>query len=247
MYVGIYFIMAFTPMMYKAGGMIMKNLNMSKKLAVLITVFITTLVVIAMLSHDLMTRTADEGEELYEERLLPIRALGQIRTDNRALDGYLLEMMLTTDTARTEELQASIGERRESIEEYLILFNESYASTDTEMQGRVDDLNSEITAYLEGRELVLQPVLRGENAAAYRIYLSDLRPIRQNFVETATVVMDGINQEAEKASAAMQKNRTSRYSCSGCSSPSAHSSRSDSGCTSRASSCVQSVLGSHIA
>lgn len=188
--------------------MIMKNLNMSKKFTVLITVFIATLVIIAALSHVMMGRMADAGEELYEERLLPIRALGQIRTDNRALDGYLLELMLTTDASRNEELEASIEERRDSIGTNLELFNETFASLDAEMQGRVEDLNAEIAAYLEGTELVLQPVLRNENTAAYRVYMSDLRPVRQDLVETATVVMDGINQEAETASTTMQNERT---------------------------------------
>lgn len=186
----------------------MKNLNMSKKFTVLITVFIATLVIIAALSHVMMGRMADAGEELYEERLLPIRALGQIRTDNRALDGYLLELMLTTDASRNEELEASIEERRDSIGTNLELFNETFASLDAEMQGRVEDLNAEIAAYLEGTELVLQPVLRNENTAAYRVYMSDLRPVRQDLVETATVVMDGINQEAETASTTMQNERT---------------------------------------
>lgn len=186
----------------------MKNLKMSKKLAVLISVFITMLVLVATLSHVFMGRMADEGQELYEERLLPIRALGQIRTDNRALDGYLLEMMLTDETNRIEELQGSVTERRDSIGKNLALFNETFASTDTEMQGLVDDLNSQIEDYLKGTELVLQPAARAENAAAYRVYLSDLRPIRQKLVETATTLMDGINQEAETASKTMQNDRT---------------------------------------
>ncbi|TCI24115.1 methyl-accepting chemotaxis protein [Exiguobacterium sp. SH5S4] len=185
----------------------MKNLNMSKKLAVLITVFIATLVVVAALSHVLMGRMADAGEEIYEERLLPIRYLGQIRTDNRALDGYLLELILATDSARNEELQASIAERRNSIGTNLELFNETFTSKDEEMKRQVENLNAEIVSYLEGSELVLQPSLRDEDAAAYRVYMNDLRPVRQNLVETATVIMDEINQEAETASAAMQTDR----------------------------------------
>ncbi|WP_396128629.1 MCP four helix bundle domain-containing protein [Exiguobacterium mexicanum] len=106
----------------------MKNLKMSKKLAVLISVFITMLVLVATLSHVFMGRMADAGESIYEDRLLPIRALGQIRTDNRALDGYMLELMLATDSSRNEELQASITERRDSIGTNLALFNETFAS-----------------------------------------------------------------------------------------------------------------------
>lgn len=186
----------------------MKNLNMSKKIAVLIAVFITTLAIIAMLSHNLMNRMADAGEELYEERLLPIRVLGQIRTDNRALEGYLLELMLTTEASRNTELQGNITERRDSMVENLAQFNKMFESTDPEMERQVADLNSEITTYLERVDVVFQPALRNENAAAYRQYTSELRPVRLALVETATVVMDGINREAEMANKMMQKDRT---------------------------------------
>nr|WP_300997333.1 methyl-accepting chemotaxis protein [Exiguobacterium sp.] len=180
---------------------------MFKKFTVLLTVFITTLVVIAALSHTLIVRMADEGQAIYENRLVPIRALGQIRTDNRALDGYLLELMLTTDATRNEELQADISERRNSIGTNLKVFNETFSSTDETVTQQVEKLNREISAYLEGTEVVLLPALRNENAAAYRVYLDDLRPIRLNLVNTAAAVMDGINQEAEAASVAMQDDR----------------------------------------
>ncbi len=191
----------------RVGGIIVKNLNMSRKFAVLITVFIMTLVVIAALSHTLIGRMADAGEEIYEERLVPIRVLGQIRTDNRALDGYLLELMLTSDIDRNKELQANITDRRNSIGNNLALFNDTFSSTDETVTQQVEKLNKEIVAYLEGTEVVLQPALRNENAAAYRMYLDDLRPVRLNLVETAAAVMDGINQEAEAASIAMQDDR----------------------------------------
>ena len=199
--------MTFFRTIKRVGGMIVKNLNMSKKFAVLITVFIMTLVVIAALSHTLIGRMADAGEEIYQERLVPIRVLGQIRTDNRALDGYLLELMLTSDIDRNKELQANITDRRNSIGNNLALFNDTFSSTDETVMQQVEKLNQEIVAYLEGTEVVLQPALRNENAAAYRVYLDDLRSIRLNLVETATVVMDGINQEAEAASVAMQDDR----------------------------------------
>ncbi|WP_252100518.1 methyl-accepting chemotaxis protein [Exiguobacterium sp. SH31] len=180
---------------------------MSKKLAVLITVFIATLVIVAALSHVLMGRMADAGEEIYEERLLPIRYLGQIRTDNRALDGHLLELMLVTEGARNEELQGNITERRDSILNNLESFETSFQSNDPELVTAMERLKEESAAYLEGVDAVTQPALRNEKTAAYRVYTDELRPVRQKLVETATFVMDGINQEAETASATMQADR----------------------------------------
>ncbi|WP_445002516.1 MCP four helix bundle domain-containing protein [Exiguobacterium alkaliphilum] len=86
----------------------MKNLSMSNKLTVVIATFMTTLIIVVAMSHVMIARTADTGEAIYTDRLIPIQALGQLRTDNRALEGHLLELMLTTDSSRNEELQENI-------------------------------------------------------------------------------------------------------------------------------------------
>lgn len=185
----------------------MKNLSMSKKLTVLIAAFMTTLVIVAAMSHTMIGRIADTGEAIYEERLIPIRALGQLRTDNRALEGYLLELMLTTDGSRNEELQANIEERRNGMVQNLKTFNDTYTSRDASINQEIEDLNGEIDTYLAGVDPVMRPALRNENVAAYRQYVNDLRPVRLALVETATVVMDDINKEAEAASRAMQAER----------------------------------------
>lgn len=180
---------------------------MSKKLAVLIAAFMTTLVIVAAMSHTMIGRMADTGEGIYEERLIPIRALGQLRTDNRALEGYLLELMLTTDGSRNEELQANIEERRNGMIQNLKTFNDTYTSRDASINQEIEDLSAEIETYLAGVDPVMRPALRNENVAAYRQYVNDLRPVRLALVENASIVMDAINQEAEAASRAMQAER----------------------------------------
>ncbi|MDX5322275.1 MAG: hypothetical protein LPJ96_01545 [Exiguobacterium sp.] len=54
----------------------MKNLSMSKKLAVLIAAFMTTLVIVAAMSHTMIGRMADTGEGIYRlyEQESPYRA-----------------------------------------------------------------------------------------------------------------------------------------------------------------------------
>lgn len=185
----------------------MKNLNMSKKFTVLISLFVVTLVMISMLSHVLIGRMADAGEKIYEERLIPIRAIGQLRTDNRAIDSHLLELMLTTESARNEELQKNIEERRESMVTDLEVFNDSISTEDPELMSRIEKLNEETNAYLESIDVVLQPALRNENESAYRQYGTELRPIRLALVESAKEVMDQLNVDAETASDTMRSDR----------------------------------------
>ena len=185
----------------------MKNLTLAKKFIVLITVPMLALISIALAGQWFMNQMAHSGGDIYQENLLPIRHLSQIRTDNRALDGAMLELMLTTDPTRNQELQTNIQERRTSIEENLTQFNAEYNVRDEETQQHKDTLNALVESYFGAIDTVLAPALRNENAAAYRLFESDLRPIRQDFVEEASHVMDDLNNDAELANEMLQQDR----------------------------------------
>lgn len=185
----------------------MKNLTLAKKFIVLITVPMLALVAIALAGQLFMNQMANSGQAMYQENLLPIRHLGQIRTDNRALDGSLLELMITTDATRNSELQATIEERRASIEENLSTFNGEFVPRNDEMRQIGESFNEQLAVYFEGVDAVLAPALRNENAAAYRLYSNELRPARQKFVESATSLMDELNVIAERENEQMQQDQ----------------------------------------
>lgn len=188
----------------------MKNISMLKKILALIALFLIALVLVATLSHALINRMAQTGSELYEERLLPIRYLGQIRTDNRALDGYLLEIILASDENDYPELQKSLEERKVEMIEGLANFKKSFSTDHEELKVSITQMESQMNVYFEDVDRVMVPALGiGEEAdnAAYRLYTEELRPNREKLIETATSLMDGINLEAEESNKEMQAQR----------------------------------------
>ncbi len=187
------------------GGMKMKQMSLSKKIMILLAVPLLSMIVIAIVGRLYIGQMADAGEELYRNDLLPMQYLGQIRTDERAIDGYLLELILSTETERNEELEADIAERRASISSNLKALNDMFDPKDETMKAHMEDVTTGVTAYLEGVDLVLRPALREENAAAYRTYLSDLRPTRLELVDSAASLMEGIKQEAETSNEEIQQ------------------------------------------
>jgi hypothetical protein len=67
-------------------------------------------------------RIADSSESMYNDRLQPIRKLGQIRTNNRAIDANTLEMILSKDEnyqrKRLDEIRKKEAENNKLIEQY---------------------------------------------------------------------------------------------------------------------------------
>lgn len=58
-----------------------------------------------------MQQMNENSERMYQDALLPIKWQSQIRTNNRAVDGYTLEILLTTDSKVQQELGELIVER----------------------------------------------------------------------------------------------------------------------------------------
>ncbi|MGK3719919.1 MCP four helix bundle domain-containing protein [Priestia megaterium] len=65
---------------------------------------------------------ADGSESMYNDRLQPIRQLGQIRTNNRAIDANTLEIILSKDEnyqrKRLDEIRKKEAENNKLIEQY---------------------------------------------------------------------------------------------------------------------------------
>lgn len=185
----------------------MKHLSLSNKLFLLLAVPLVAMVIIALIGRIYIGQMAQSGQQLYENDLLSIQYLGQIRTDNRAIDGYVLELMLSTDGSRNGTLEENITERQEQIIKNLESFLASYEPKTEAVAQQVQLVEEEVRGYVEAVSPVLQPALRNENAAAYRLYLSDLRPERQQLVESAAALMEQIQREAQQANEQIQDDR----------------------------------------
>ncbi|NGY85864.1 hypothetical protein F6Y05_09010 [Bacillus megaterium] len=75
----------------------LRNLSIYRKSLVMVIISTISLIAVAVISYFYTQRIADSSESMYNDRLQPIRQLGQIRTNNRAIDANTLEMILSKD------------------------------------------------------------------------------------------------------------------------------------------------------
>ncbi|WCN37908.1 methyl-accepting chemotaxis protein [Aneurinibacillus uraniidurans] len=155
-----------------------KNSKVSQKIFGLIILAGIFLIAVGYAGYYSIQQLKIHSNETYNDRLVPMQWFSQISTNTRSVDAYILELMLTTDHAKNQELKGEIAKTAQSTDELLANLRQSKlyeASKD-----RMTSLQEQITIYRSGREETLKLALDNRNAEAYQTYLSKMVPARNN-------------------------------------------------------------------
>ena len=106
----------------------LRNARIGRKLFILISSSILIFFLIGGTGYYFMNDMKKNSEQMYQDALLPIKWQGEIRTNNRAIDGYTLEMVLSTDTKEKQTLKGLIIERLNKNEKIVFSLEESLIS-----------------------------------------------------------------------------------------------------------------------
>ncbi|MCI2252819.1 methyl-accepting chemotaxis protein [Domibacillus sp. PGB-M46] len=189
----------------------MKHLKIGQKMLVLIITAVLFLLMIGGTSYFFLNQTAEKSKEIYENKLVSIQNIGQIRTNNRAITAYTLELMITTDSNMNQELrqktESLIDENNKLMEDYL-----NASKSDPKELELAEPFVEEFKTFSE--KAIDAQILAGQNKnkEAYEQYLAEVEPARAKMTELGTqlsnynrdtaAVLNKENQEsAQKANA----------------------------------------------
>ena len=83
----------------------LKNIKVGFKLGSLLLVAFLALGIVGGLGYYYLKATNKSLDIMYAERLVPVQLLIESRTNARAINGAVLELMLTTDVKKNQELK----------------------------------------------------------------------------------------------------------------------------------------------
>ncbi|WP_285396639.1 methyl-accepting chemotaxis protein [Lysinibacillus sp. fls2-241-R2A-57] len=147
----------------------MKNLSIRKKILTLITSAVAFLLIISFDGFYYINDMAKKSSEMYDESLLPIQYVSQLRTDFSDIDSYILELMITKDANRITELHANIKKSGESIGDLLTKFEDSYTGKEDE-QKLLESLKSNLDGYFSTMIDIIDLASKNQNEEAYSVY-----------------------------------------------------------------------------
>ncbi|MGE7696188.1 methyl-accepting chemotaxis protein [Lysinibacillus sp. NPDC094177] len=182
----------------------MKNFSIRKKILTLITSAVIFLLIISGGGFYYINDMAQKTKSMYSESLLPIQYIGQIRTDTRAMDAFLLELMITLDSKRNAELQANITERTQSIEELIGKFEDSYTGKEDEKK-LLESIKSNLDEYISAMTEVRDLASKNRNEEAYSLYTTDMDNYREQVATDARNLMTLCSKDANELNEANKK------------------------------------------
>jgi len=175
----------------------LKNLSIQKKILTLITSAVIFLLIISGGGFYNINDMAKRSSEMYDESLLPIQYIGQTRTDIRAMDSFVLELMITTDANDNADLKTMISERAESIKDSIVKFEATYSGNEDE-QKLLESLKSNVDGYLSTMADVIDLASQNRNAEAYSIYTTTLDDFAENMASDARNLMTQCSEDANQ-------------------------------------------------
>ena len=184
----------------------MKNLSVRKKIQLLIATAIVAMILLASAGLYFLNQMANASKIMYEENLLPVQEVAQIRIDTRALDSFLVEMILTTDEKRIGELEAEIDTRQAQIQSSLGTY-EREAKMTPQSTKQLQELKDNVLAYDNGMSVVQDFASRNENDDAYKSYSENLEKVRDNVADSAKSLMKTMTKQSRDINALNQQEK----------------------------------------
>ncbi|MGE7129828.1 methyl-accepting chemotaxis protein [Lysinibacillus xylanilyticus] len=175
----------------------MKNLSIRKKILTLITSAVIFLLIISGVGFYYIEDMAKKSSEMYDKSLLPIQYIGQLRTDIRAIDSFVLELMITTDANRNTDLQTNISERTEKLNDSIMKFEASYNGNEDKRK-LLESIKSNLDGYFSTMTEVIDLASKNRNEEAYSLYTTAMGDYREKVANEARNLMTICSEDAKQ-------------------------------------------------
>ncbi|WP_427109830.1 methyl-accepting chemotaxis protein [Lysinibacillus xylanilyticus] len=175
----------------------MKNLSIRRKILTLITSAVMFLLIISGVGFYYIEDMAKKSSEMYDKSLLPIQYIGQLRTDVRAIDSFVLELMITTDANRNTDLQTNISERTEKLNDSIMKFEASYNGNEDKRK-LLESIKSNLDGYFSTMTEVIDLASKNRNEEAYSLYTTAMGDYREKVANEARNLMTICSEDAKQ-------------------------------------------------
>ncbi|MHA6532900.1 methyl-accepting chemotaxis protein [Paenibacillus sp. BAC0078] len=170
----------------------MRNLKVRYKMILLVTIFVCMLFAIGAAGIITTRQMADRSKETYDQNLQPIYLVTEIRGNNRAIESFLLEDLITKDEAKSKELTAAIKDNIEKNNDLLARLK-AIPFSDKAIANKINEYLSLLPDYRSQRDSIIQLADKNLTSEGYQIFsasgFSEARNTMVNLLEDAAALL----------------------------------------------------------
>lgn len=183
----------------------LKNMKIAKKLQISNVISIIFIIIVGAIGFYYMNHLSKQSEEMYENDLLPIKWVNDVRAQSRANEALIKEIMLVTDSNERIELMNLMNERSSEIEREFDLYrNTVLSSFEKEKISIIEETQRHNMTH---REEVFNLLKAGDTTLAFTYYKEKIDPHIETLNNELTVLADYLSERAEQTLIDIEKNK----------------------------------------
>jgi len=172
------------------------NLKIVQKLGLLILVGFIALGVNGYTGYHYLNQSKTEMHMMYAERLIPVKLINQTRMMVALSNRATLELMLTNDAKKIQELNADIDDRSQKINADIAEIEKiNLDANGKEILAKVQAVRDN---YRDSRKQVLALAAQGNRAGAYAMYSAKVEPLATEYIDQLGNLADHYDQLSKK-------------------------------------------------
>ena len=176
----------------------LQNINISKKILIIIMFSALALILIGLFGMYGMKEMASNSQKMYEEKLLPNTYIAKIENYRRTNDSYIIELMITEDEKRNQELLEAINKNMEESDKYIKKLDAIKLSQEETNAYKI--FKDVYEGFEQLQDQVISLALNNFNDSAYNLYTKNLRS-KTDVINSQLDELQETNQaEAERIS-----------------------------------------------
>ncbi|WP_371375212.1 methyl-accepting chemotaxis protein [Sporomusa aerivorans] len=157
------------------------NLKVSLKLSALLLIALLSIGVISYTGYFYLQRANSQFQIMYDERLVPVKFLSEARTYARTMNGAILELMLTKDEKRNQELKTVIEDSTVKVNNILAVIEKQ--PLDQKSKELLATVKESQQKYYVARSAVVELAIQNKNAEAYSLYVGNVDPLTTKYID----------------------------------------------------------------
>ncbi|MBU2703262.1 methyl-accepting chemotaxis protein [Sporomusaceae bacterium BoRhaA] len=144
------------------------DMKVSSKLGILILIALLSMSSIAYTGYYYLQQSNVSMNTMYADQLVPIALINENYAHVNKVNQEIMEMMLTTDNQKKQELKRVIDERVKNFNDNLAELDKS--NLDSTAKEKLAGFKMSMQKYREARNKVIELAMQNKNAEAYALY-----------------------------------------------------------------------------
>jgi methyl-accepting chemotaxis protein len=172
------------------------NLKVSIKLSILILIALLFMSIIGYTGYYYLLQSNAEMKLIYSDRLIPVKTINSLRTDVAMANAATMELMLTTDNKRNQDLKNMIDDVAKKSNDKFTEFEKFHL--DPKGKDLLAKTQTSKQKYRDARQSVIDLAVQNKNAEAYTKYVMDVAPLATEFMKDLSNFSDYYASLSEK-------------------------------------------------